>query len=233
MDFALDKALKEMTLEENNPIKLKYVPKLNARERNGCSLMGRLLNPGFQKMSSLIHDMPRYWRVYERCRGIALSNEAFQFVFDSESELQTVLNAGAWTYEDWSMVLERWVEEPPENYLKTIPIWVRMRNVPLVWYDAEAIEEIVGHLGQVTEAAFDPMKPQSKGFVRVKILFDVSKLLSNSKEFELPEGEVVSIKFEYERIRKRCYSCQRLTHDKSKCLYDPLNRHLGATVKIP
>ncbi|KAL1195596.1 hypothetical protein V5N11_035080 [Cardamine amara subsp. amara] len=177
MEFALDKDLKKMTLEEDKPVKLKHFPKTSARERNGCSIMGRLLNPEVQKMSSMIHDMPRLWRTYERCRGIVLSNEVFQFVFDSETDLQTVLEAGAWMYEDWSMVMERWVEDPPENYLKTIPIWVRMRSIPLVCYEAEAIEEIAGHRGQVTDVAFDPLKPQSKGFVRVRVLFDVSKPL--------------------------------------------------------
>lgn len=76
------------------------------------------------------------------------------------------------------------------------------------------------HIGQVTHVAFDPLKPQSRGFVRVRVLFDVNKLAT---------GEVVSIGIEYERIRKRCYQCQRLTHDKVSCPFNPLNRQNIAT----
>lgn len=60
-------------------------------------------------MSSIIHDISRLWPTYYRSGGIALSNETFQFIFDSETKIQTVLDAGAWTYDDWSMMLEKWV----------------------------------------------------------------------------------------------------------------------------
>ena len=62
METALDKALREMTLEDEKPVKLMRVSKVCPHERNGCSLMGRLLNPENQKMSSMIHDMPCLWR---------------------------------------------------------------------------------------------------------------------------------------------------------------------------
>lgn len=115
MVYALDKALQAMSLEEDKPIVLKNLPKFCAYERNGCSIIGRLLCPENQKMSSMIHEMPRLWRVYNRARGFALPNDKFQFVFDLETDLSTVLAAGAWTFNDWSMTLERWVENPPRR----------------------------------------------------------------------------------------------------------------------
>ncbi|KAG7582623.1 Zinc knuckle CX2CX4HX4C [Arabidopsis suecica] len=232
MAFALDKALQEMTIDENKPLKLKNLPKFSSCERNACSLLGRLLCPEHQKMSRFIHDMPRLWHVSNRARGIALSEENFQFIFDNEHDLETVLHGGAWTYEDWSMVLERWVEKPPEDYLKILPLWIRLRNIPVNYYTVETFEEIAECIGQVLTVAFDPLKPQSKGFVRVQILFDVNKPLWNSKEVELPTGEMVSIGIEYERVRKRCFQCQRLTHDRTRCPFNPQNRHSHATGRI-
>lgn len=46
---------------------------------------------------------------------------------------------------------------------------------------------------------------------------------------ETPTGEIVDIGIEYERIRKRCYQCQRLTHDKENCPFNPSNRQAIAT----
>ncbi|XP_023644241.1 uncharacterized protein LOC111832135 [Capsella rubella] len=115
MEFALDKALKEMSLDEEEPIVLRNLPQFSSCERNEQSIIGRLLCPENQKMSSLIHEMPRIWRVYNRARGIALPNDRFQFIFDSEREMLTILEAGAWTFNDWSMTLERWVEKPPAD----------------------------------------------------------------------------------------------------------------------
>lgn len=49
--------------------------------------MGRALNPECQKMSGLILTMPRKWQKEGRVRGIALSKERFQFIFQSEHDL--------------------------------------------------------------------------------------------------------------------------------------------------
>ncbi|KAL1210215.1 hypothetical protein V5N11_013243 [Cardamine amara subsp. amara] len=137
MSAALDKALREMSIEEDRSIKLKTMPKISAIERNMCSLMGRLLKPEIQKMSELIHDMPRMWHMYQRCRGYALSKDRFQFTFDSETDLKTVMDVRAWMFDDWSIVVE-WVENIPENYLRCIPIWVRLHNIPIECYDIDA-----------------------------------------------------------------------------------------------
>lgn len=85
------------------------------------------------------------------------------------------MDAGAWTYEEWSIVLEHWVEYPPEDYLQILPIWVRMRNIPVNHYTYETIEQIGEELGQVTNVVFDSSMSQSKGYVRVRVLFDVSR----------------------------------------------------------
>lgn len=67
MEFALDKALKEMPIDDEKSVILKNNPQLYSHERNTCSIMGRLLNPEDQKMSSMILDMPSVWRLYSRC----------------------------------------------------------------------------------------------------------------------------------------------------------------------
>ncbi|CAE6201053.1 unnamed protein product [Arabidopsis arenosa] len=229
MEFALDKALQEMSLDDDKPIVLKNLPKYSSIVRNGCSIIGKLLCPENQKMSAMIHEMPRLWRVNSRAKEIALPNDKFQFIFDSESDLLTILEAGAWTFNDWSMTLERWTENPPEDYLKIIPIWIRLRNIPVNYNTEETIKGFAEHIGQVTDVAFDPSKPRSRGYVRVRILFDINKPLKNSRDLQLPTGEVVSIGIEYERIRKRCYQCLRLTHDKERCPFNPLNRQAIAT----
>ncbi|XP_010513742.1 PREDICTED: uncharacterized protein LOC104789794 [Camelina sativa] len=229
MEYALDKALKEMSLEDDQPIVLQDHAKFVSSVRNTCSIIGKLLCPENQKMSSLIHEMPRVWRVYNRVRGIALPNDKFQFIFDSEADLSLVLQSGAWTFNDWSLTLERWVENPPSDFLKVLPIWVRIRHIPVNYLTVDTIKEIAGHIGRVTDIAFDPLKPLSRGYVRVRVLFDINKPLKNRKELKIPSGEVVEIGFEYERIRKRCYHCLRLTHDKLRCPLLPSNRQSSAT----
>ncbi|XP_023634815.1 uncharacterized protein LOC111829592 [Capsella rubella] len=220
MSSAMDKALMAMSLEEEEedlPFQMPDLPEFLSVERNVISLIGRTLNPDCQKMKNLIRDMPRKWQKPGRMRGVALSKEKFQFIFDSEHDLKEVLDKGPHTYNEWSLAVDRWYENPPLNYLQTIPIWVQISNLPVNYYTSKAITALGELLGEVKEVAFDPNAPQVDGYVRVKILFDVSRPLRRSKVLALPKGGSTTIRFQYEKIQKRCYECQRLTHEKDFC----------------
>ena len=56
--------------------------------------------------------MPKIWRLYDGVRGIALSRDHFQFIFNNEVDLLEVLKIGVWTQDDWCVVMERWIEDP-------------------------------------------------------------------------------------------------------------------------
>lgn len=218
MSSALDKALLAMTIEEEDtPFDLPNLPQYSSCQNNSISLIGRILNPDCQKISNLIREMPRKWQKYDRVRGIALSSERFQFIFKHEHDLVEVYEKGVHSSNDWTIAMERWMEKPPPDYLNFVHIWVRIRNIPVNHYTAEAIEALGDLVGHVDEVAFDPSKPQSNDYVRVKILFDVSKPLSKTKVVNLPSGGQAIISYEYERIHKRCFHCQRLTHEQTSC----------------
>ncbi|XP_013607906.1 uncharacterized protein LOC106368112 [Brassica napus] len=218
MSGALDKALLEMSLEENDePYVLPDRPEYYSTERNSMSLIGRLLNPQCQKMSDLILEMPRKWQLYDRVKGVALSKDRFQFIFKYERDLLDVLNRGPHTSNMWSIVLERWVEKPPVDYLQYLFVWVQMQNIPVNHYTPEAIHDLGKFAGEVVEVPFDPEKAQTKDYLRVKVKFDVSRPLRRAKKVTILGGEEVNILYDYERIQKRCYTCQRLTHEQSMC----------------
>ncbi|XP_019093987.1 PREDICTED: uncharacterized protein LOC109129705 [Camelina sativa] len=215
----LEKAFQEMSITDDTPLVLSNQPKFCSSERNSCSIMGRFLNPENQRMSNWILDMPRIWRLYDRVRGIALSKDKFQFFFKSEEDLEGVLKQGVWTQDDWCVVMEKWIEKPPHDYLMLLPAWIRLRNIPVNYYTKDTIQEIAECVGQVLQVVFDQEKSQVQDYVRVRVLLDVSNPLRNSKEVQLPSGEIVLVSFDYERIRKRCFQCQRLTHEKNRCSF--------------
>lgn len=74
MSYAMDKAMMALSLEEENkPFDMPNLLQFKSSERNSRSLIRRILNPDIQKMSGLIHDMPRKWQKQGRVRGFALS----------------------------------------------------------------------------------------------------------------------------------------------------------------
>ncbi|VVB12930.1 unnamed protein product [Arabis nemorensis] len=51
-----------------------------------------------------------------------------------------------------------------------------------------------------------------------------SRPVRRVKVINLPGGEAVSILFDFEKLQKRCYTCQRLAHEQEKCLIFPGNK---------
>lgn len=129
--FSIDKYLKEMSIEEeeDKPIILFDQPQFSSTERNSSSLLSRFLNPENQRMSKWILEMHRIWRLYDRVRGIAVSKDRFEFIFNHEDDLLEVLKTGVWTQDDWCVVMEKWIEDPPPDYLRYLPVWIRLRNI--------------------------------------------------------------------------------------------------------
>ncbi|KAF8045054.1 hypothetical protein N665_5680s0001 [Sinapis alba] len=62
--------------------------------------------------------------------------------------------------------------------------------------------------------AFNPEKSQSQEYVRAHVSFNVANPLHKSRTVNLPKGGQADILYFYERVHKRCYHCQRLTHER-------------------
>lgn len=210
MTSSIDKVLCVMTLEEDEePYEMPDLPQFSSSENNVMSIVDRLLNPGCQKMASMILDLPRKWQLYDRVRGVALTKENFQFSFKYEHDFEEILKKCVHTYNEWTLAMERWVEKPPPYYLQFVDVWVQMRNVLVNHQIVAAITALGEFLGQVIEVAFDSLKARTREYIRVRVKFDVSNLLRRSKIVTLPSRKTM--------IQKRCYHCQRLTHEQQSC----------------
>ncbi|KAG2292028.1 hypothetical protein Bca52824_038697 [Brassica carinata] len=203
MSAAMDRALKALSLEEEDkPFDMPDLPGFCSNEKNKLSLVGRMLNPECQKMKANVE-----W----------LASERFQFFFDHEHDLLDVLEKGVHTFNEWALAIERWVEEPPDDYLQFISLWVRISNIPINYYTKEAIMALGDLVGEVKEFIFDPTKPQTQPYQRVLVKFNVANSLKMSRVINIKGAKPVTIHYNYERIQKRCFTCFRLNHEQSRC----------------
>ncbi|KAL0857844.1 hypothetical protein Bca101_062998 [Brassica carinata] len=212
----LQKAIQGLSLEEEEPLTLPNDPKFRVFDANETSLLGRLLNPDCQSMERMIGYMPTAWRVYGRVRGIALSRDRFQFIFQREEDLVTVLKDRPWSYNHWTMVLERWTPNPPEDFLQKMMIWIRIKHIPVNFFTSDTMFRLASEVGKVEEIAYDPKISQTKDYIRALVLFDTNNPAKASRKLTV-EGGTVTIEFEYEKIHKRCFHCLHLTHEKIRC----------------
>lgn len=217
--------------EEEEPLTLPDSPRFRVFDENSSSLLGRLLNPDCQPMAKMIEYMPIAWRVQGRVRGIALSRDRFQFIFKREEDLQTVLNDRPWSYNHWAMVIERWTPDPPDDFLRYMDIWVRIRHIPVNFFTLDTMYALAKETGTVVEIAYDPKISHTKDYVRALVSFDTEKPAKASRKLTVKKGVTVNIEFEYERIHKRCYHCLCITHEKPKC--PALRKGLKSIKEVP
>ncbi|XP_013624281.1 PREDICTED: uncharacterized protein At4g02000-like [Brassica oleracea var. oleracea] len=213
----LQKAINALSLHDEEPVDLPDSPRFHVFDENVTSLLGRLLNPDCQAMDKMIEEMPKTWRVADRVRGIALSLDKFQFIFEREEDLLTVLKDRPWCYNNWTMLLDRWIPSPPANFLTTVDVWIRIRKIPVNHYRLETMEFLASKVGRVLEIAYDPKASQKEDYIRAQVRLEIAHPAIAIKPLNLPKGGRVVIEFEYEKLRKRCFHCQRLTHERPSC----------------
>lgn len=220
MSVAVDRALMALSLEDEEeevPFTMRELSGFNSMEENALSIMGRSLNPERQKISGLILTMPKKWQKQGRVRGVALFQKRFQFIFQHEHDLLNVLEKGVQTYNEWAPVLECWVENPPEDYLQYIPMWVRISKIPMNYYIQSALTTLGEMIRAVKVVAFDPSKPITQDFIRVQVRFNVAKPLKMISVLNMGAWKTHTIHFDYEKLQKRCFTCKRLNHEESIC----------------
>lgn len=120
-------------------------------------------------------------------------------------------------FNEWLVVMERWVERPFPEFLNHVMVWVQIRNIPVNHYTEKAITAMGDLVGQTDIVAFDVTKPHIYEYVRVHVKLDVTKPLRRSKVINLKYGESTTMYYHYEKIQRSCTNCQRLTHDKDHC----------------
>lgn len=218
MSSTIDNVLMQLSLHDVDlPFELPDEPEFCSSVDSRKSLIGRILNPACQCVANLVLDMPRKWQLVGKVRGVVLSAEKFQFIFQDERDLEEIIHKGVQTFNQWGLVLQRWMENPPPDYLQFVPVWVQLRNIPVHHKTVSSIKVLGSFAGQVLEVAFDPLRPQRKDYVRVRVKFDVSMPVRRVKVLNLPGGGQATILYDFEKFQKRCYCCQRLTHEQDIC----------------
>ncbi|CAH2061060.1 unnamed protein product [Thlaspi arvense] len=100
------------------------------------TLIGRCMNPMMQDMNALLIMFPRIWKVEDCVAGADLGMGRFQFDFDEEEDINSVLQMEPYHFDGWMVVLVQWEPIMEPNYPSSLTFWVRIMGVPLhFWAD--------------------------------------------------------------------------------------------------
>lgn len=187
-------------------------------ERNKLTLIGRVTNPTIQKPRALVDFFLQQWHVVGRISGRDLGPTLFQFSFESEKDLQTILAKAPFHFKNWMIIVQRWEPIVSDTFPSQIPFWVNAHGIPLHYWKDETIEAIGSALGPIDAREVDK--------ARLRVRVNGLKPLIMKLDLQLPSREVVEVELEYERIGKHCFCCKSLDHEDSEKRRCPHSRSL-------
>ncbi|XP_048634149.1 uncharacterized protein LOC125608214 [Brassica napus] len=185
-------------------------------ERNKLTLIGRVTNPSIQKTRALVDFFLQQWNVVGRITGRDLGPTLFQFGFESERDLQTILAKAPFHFKNWMFILQRWEPVVSDSFPGRIPFWIRVHGIPLHYWIDETIEAIGAALGPIDDREVDK--------ARLRVQVNGLKPLIMKMDLQLPSREIVEVELEYEKIVKHCFFCKSLDHEDSEKRRCPLSR---------
>ncbi|CAN6975240.1 unnamed protein product, partial [Brassica rapa subsp. trilocularis] len=115
-------------------------------EMNKLTLIGRVTNPTTQNTRALVDFFLQHWQVTGSITGRDLGPRLFQFSFESERDLQSVLNRAPYHFKKWMILLQRWEPIVSDSFPSTIAFWIRIHGIPLHYWTKEALQAIGSEL---------------------------------------------------------------------------------------
>lgn len=178
-------------------------------DRNKFTLIGRVTNPRVQKTRALVDFFLQQWNVVGKITGRDLGPSLFQFGFESEKDLQTILSRAPFHFKKWMLILQRWEPIVSDTFPSRIPFWVNVHGIPLHYWNEKTIDAIGPVLGSIEVKEADK--------ARLRVLVNGLQPLIMKMDLQLPSGEVVEIELEYEYLQKHCFLCKSLCHESDDC----------------
>nr|POE95451.1 uncharacterized protein CFP56_01494 [Quercus suber] len=156
------------------------------------------------------------WKPAGRLDCVDLSHGFFLTRLSLKEDFENVLKKGPWFIGDHFLSLRPWEPNfrPDLANVSSIAVWIRLYNLPIEYYNAEALQHIGRAIGNVLRVDTFTATETRGRFARLCVQIDAEKPLVTAILIGRLEQSV-----SYEGIQKLCFGCGRLGHRKESCPY--------------
>ncbi|KAI0499557.1 hypothetical protein KFK09_017763 [Dendrobium nobile] len=173
----------------------------------------------------------RIWKLKGTFKLIALTDGFFLFKFSLLEDYDMVWSKGAWFFHGKPFIFKKWTKNfnPTRENFTSVPIWVRVHNLPLICWNTEGISKIASKIG--IPIAVDALTAAKTRLTYARICIQVSTTSSFPDTVSVAiEGDVIKLQVQYEWKPIPCASCGSLAHSSAQC---PANPQAGKNVNLP
>lgn len=180
--------------------------------KHSLTLIGRVTNPSMQKISALIAFFTDHWVTERKPVGADLGQGMFQFQFELESDLLSVLEKRPYHYARWMVILQRWEPTTSPHFPSLIPFWIKVQGIPVHLWTEGTIRQLGEDIGIYEAADITSLT------ARMKVHINGRLPLIKRSVIEYKGGNEVTAHFVYEKLERHCSVCNRLDHEVRDCL---------------
>lgn len=179
-------------MEDDDLIRIPNCDMTAVSEKFKRTVIGRMFYTEGRSMDAVISLLPKekIWNVEGRVQGMNLGNGRFQFDFDTEEDMNKILDKRPWHFNRWSFSLERWEPFTSELFPNTMVFWVRVTGVPIHFWNDDTFKEIGKALGEI--------KKIDANRAKIQISINADAPLQFERKVDFPNGDTGMATFAYE-----------------------------------
>nr|XP_023918488.1 uncharacterized protein LOC112030039 [Quercus suber]POF02866.1 uncharacterized protein CFP56_10923 [Quercus suber] len=156
------------------------------------------------------------WRPASRLDCVNLGNGFVLTRLSLKEDFENVLKKGPWFIGGHFLSLRLWEPDfrPSSANISSVAVWVRLNELPIEYYNAEALKHIGNAIGNMLRVDTFIASESRGRFARLCIQIDVEKPLVTAILIGKHEQSVA-----YKGIQNLCFECGRLGHRREACPY--------------
>ncbi|PKU60138.1 RNA exonuclease 1 [Dendrobium catenatum] len=171
---------------------------------------------------ALLSTAKRIWKLKGTFQLIALSDGFFLFKFSNAEDYEMVWSKGAWFFHGKPFIFQKWSKDfqPTRENFSTVPIWIRIIDLPLVCWNSEGISKIASKIG--TPLSVDALTAAKTRLTYARVCVQVATTSDFPESVPISIEEVVyHLKIQYEWKPNPCATCKSMAHTTSFCPSNP------------
>ncbi|XP_020680856.1 uncharacterized protein LOC110098377 [Dendrobium catenatum] len=158
------------------------------------------------------------WQKFGKFHLTILGSDWVLCSFFSEETMENVFSGGPWFVNGHIIGLDKWNSDFNPNSLKGLssPIWIRMPNLPLYYWDEINLSRIASSIGKPILIDGDMFQWGRREFSRVGVRVQLDRQLPTGVWVEGINGKFYQ-KVEYKKNSSFRYKCGKIGHLKEAC----------------
>lgn len=169
----------------------------------------------------LFEAMQKAWGLRQGMEYKRLHDNRFLLEFQSAGDFRFATGGGPWIYQGDAFLITEYdgKSRPSDVKLNSLPVWVRIYDLPLSMM-TETMGKLIGaRLGEVRKVAVDDQGRAWDDFMRVRAEHPVDKSLTRWLKLKDKESSSVVQRYDvkYERIPRFCFYYGHIGHMEREC----------------